>query len=97
MRGVPMHDRCCRHVLHAYAIAPGSPVAQTVRKLSQVLQVEPSSRCPRLFLPTMLTVGGLQVATPQRVTRDATAIFEELGQAFEWDAKVVKYLVNVLG
>ena len=45
----------------------------------------------------MLTVGGLQVATPQRVTRDATAIFEELGQAFEWGAEVVKYLVNVLG
>ena len=45
----------------------------------------------------MTTVGGLQVATPQQASASAKTIFTELGKAFGWDDKVVKYVSETLG
>jgi len=45
----------------------------------------------------MITVGGLQVATPQQAATPAKSIFEELGKAFAWDSKIVKYVSETLG
>ena len=45
----------------------------------------------------MITVGGLQVATPQQAAAPAATIFQELGKVFAWHEKLVKYISETLG